>query len=411
MRILFLTQWFEPEPVMKGLSLAKSLAAQGHEVRVLTGFPNYPGGNVYPGYKIKLIQREVMEGIPVTRVPLYPSHSRSKIGRILNYAGFGVTSMFYGLFSRWRPDVMYVFHPPLTTGLAGAIIGMIRRVPFVLDVQDLWPDTLKATGMMSNDRVLAIVGRLMRWTYRRATLILPQSEGFRKRMLEAGVPSSKLRVIRNWCHEDALSNRPKKDWQPPPQFYGKFVAGFAGNIGAAQACDSLLDAAAILQKTHDNIVLFLVGGGMEVERLKEKAAAMELRNLLMIPAMPMQEVGVLLERADALIVHLRRDPLFAITMPAKIQAYMFLGKPIVMAVEGDAAALLDEAGCGINATPEDPAAIAAAIAELAALPPEVREAMGKRGQDYYMRELSVSAATQTIISALNDAIRMKKKRR
>lgn len=411
MRILFLTQWFEPEPVLKGLVLARALAAQGHEVRVLTGFPNYPGGNVYPGYKIKLIQREVMEGIPVTRVPLYPSHSRSKIGRILNYVSFGASATLVGVFSRWRPDVVYVYHPPITTGIAGALIGMVRRVPFVLDVLDLWPDTLKATGMMNNDRVLAIVGHVMRWVYRRATLILPQSEGFRTRMLAAGVPDEKIRVVRSWCNEEALSGRPGEGWVMPPEFEGKFVAGFAGNIGLAQACDSLLDAAAILQKTHDNIVLFLVGGGMEVERLKEKAAAMELRNLLMIPAMPMQEVGVLLERADALIVHLRRDPLFAITMPAKIQAYMFLGKPIVMAVEGDAAALLDEAGCGINATPEDPAAIAAAIAELAALPPEAREAMGKRGQDYYMRELSVSAATQTIITALNDAIRMKKKRR
>ncbi len=400
MRILIVTQWFEPEPIIKGLVLAKALTAQGHEVRVLTGFPNYPGGKVYSGYKVRLLQREVMEGIPVTRVPLYPNHGQSKIGRILNYASFGFSALVYGTFSGWRPDVMYVYHPPITTAIAGALISAVRGVPFALDVQDLWPDTLKATGMMNNERVLSLVGVLMRWAYRRAHAILPQSEGFKTRMAQAGIPAEKIHVVPNWCHEDALGCRPAAGWQPPAALANKFTVGFAGNIGMAQAVDSLLDAAALIQPQRPDIQFFFVGGGTEVARLQQKAETMQLTNVIFIPAMPMQEVGALLDVADGLIVHLRADPLFAITIPAKTQAYMFAGKPIIMAVAGDATELVQRAQAGVLAAPENPRAIADAILELAAMTPEQRKAMGKRGRQYYQRELSIAAATAKIAAAL-----------
>lgn len=408
MRILIITQFFEPEPSFKGLALARALVAQGNEVRVITGFPNYPGGKLYPGYRIRIVKHEVMEGIPITRVPLYPSHSHSRIGRIFNYVSFGATSMMYGCVMRWRPDVLYVYHPPATTGISGAIISAVRRIPFVLEIQDLWPDTLRATGMINNDKVLKLVGRCMRWVYRRASGIIGQSPGFMKHLAKAGVPEVKRHLIYNWCNEAALSARPQTDWKPPAEFTGRFTIGFAGNMGKAQGLDAVLDAAALLQEKQPNILLFFVGSGMETEGLKQRAADMKLGNTLFLPAMPMHEIGGLLEVADALLVHLRRDPLFEITVPGKTQAYMFAGKPIIMGVAGDAADLVTRAECGIIATPGDAVSLADAMIDMCMLAPADRIAMGEHGRAFYQQSLSLQAGIQKTIAAFTQALVQRK---
>ena len=157
MKILFLTQWFEPEPTLKGMTLAREMVRRGHEVQVVTGFPNYPGGRVYRGYRIRLRQREIIDGVTVTRVPLYPSHNRSGLQRAANYLSFAVSASI-GVWSVPCPDVGYVYHPPATIGLPALVLNLLRRVPFVLDIQDLWPDTLAATAMVGNRAVLNAVG-------------------------------------------------------------------------------------------------------------------------------------------------------------------------------------------------------------------------------------------------------------
>lgn len=400
MRILLLNQWFEPEPALKGLSFAKALRDAGHEVRVLTGFPNYPGGKVYAGYRIQWCQQETIDGIRVTRVPLYPSHDRSRLGRILNYVSFFCSASFYGTFMGWRPDVIYVYHPPLTVGMAGAVIGMLRGVPFLLDIQDLWPDTLKATGMLNNARLLRIIGWFARWTYRRAAMILPQSPGFAQRLAQSGVPPEKMEMIYNWCNEEALSKRPETPLAKPAALEGKIAIGFAGTMGVAQALDSVLEAAAIVQSQREDIALFFVGGGTEVARLKQKAADMKLGNVTFMPAMPMDAIGALLDHADALLVHLRDDPLFAITMPSKIQAYMFAGKPIIAGVVGNAGDLVQQAQCGMVAVPQNPQSIAQAMLDFAAMPAAERVAMGQRGRDFYDRELCLSSAVKRIVALM-----------
>src|SRR5690606_22126023 len=162
-RLILLTQWFDPEPAMKGLSFAQALQQRGFEVEVVTGFPNYPGGKVYDGYRIGLLQREELGGVRVARVPLFPSHDRSKIGRILNYVSFFLSTVIYLVFVARRADVIYAYHPPITVGLSAAITRAFRRTPVVLDVQDMWPDTLKATGMIGNDRILRVIELFCRW--------------------------------------------------------------------------------------------------------------------------------------------------------------------------------------------------------------------------------------------------------
>ena len=158
-RILLITQWFDPEPTFKGILFAKELVSRGFEVEVITGFPNYPGGTLYDGYRVKFIQKEVIDGVFVTRVPLFPSHDKSKLGRVFNYLSFAFSSFLYGLFFSKRADVIYAYHPPLTVGISALIIKLFRRVPVVLDIQDMWPDTLRTTGMISNSRLLDFVSK------------------------------------------------------------------------------------------------------------------------------------------------------------------------------------------------------------------------------------------------------------
>jgi glycosyltransferase involved in cell wall biosynthesis len=204
-RILLLTQWFDPEPTFKGLVFARELVSQGFEVEVLTGFPNYPEGKLYPGYKIKWLQREVIDGVQITRVPLYPNHDQSAIKRVLNYASFAASSLIYGLFMAKRADVIYAYHPPLTVGVTASLLRLLRRIPVVYDIQDMWPDTLRATGMLNNARALNVVAAVCGWVYRRVDHIVVLSPGFKRLLTARGVPERKLEVIYNWADEAALA--------------------------------------------------------------------------------------------------------------------------------------------------------------------------------------------------------------
>src|SRR5579862_2909738 len=233
MRILMVTQWFDPEPSFKGLVFARALAERGHEVRAITGFPNYPGGKLYRGYRIRPWQRELMNGIPVMRVPLFPSHDRSVIRRIATYASFALSASTIGAMAARPADVIYAFWPPPTVGLPTAVLSAVTGAPVVLDVEDLWPESVAASGMLGNRMALAVLGKWCDWVYRRASGISVLSEGFRLKLLEKGVPESKIRVIYNWCDESAGAARgtdrdlARRLGLPA----GKFLVMFAGTLG------------------------------------------------------------------------------------------------------------------------------------------------------------------------------------
>lgn len=388
-RVLLLTQWFDPEPTFKGLVFARELVRQGFNVEVVTGFPNYPQGKLYSGYKMRLLQREKIDGVDVTRVPLYPSHDSGAIGRILNYVSFATAALFYGLFFAKRAQIIYAYHPPLTVGIAAALIRFFRRIPVVYDIQDMWPDTLRATGMLSNEKVLKIVSAVCGWVYRRVDRLVVLSPGFKRLLVERGVPENKIDVIYNWCAEDALT---MPAGSVPASFPSneKFRILFAGNMGKAQALDAVLEAAELLQAQASNIVFVFLGGGVEVDKLKQLAKDKLLLNVVFIPPVPMTEVGSLLAAADALLVHLKKDPLFKITIPSKTQAYMAVGKPILMAVDGDAANLVTQSGCGKIAESESPVAIAAAASALMACTDHERAAMAENGRRFYKEKLSLA---------------------
>jgi colanic acid biosynthesis glycosyl transferase WcaI len=390
LRILLITQWFEPEPMFKGLSFARALRDRGHEVEVLTGFPNYPEGRLYEGYRLRAWQKDVMDGISVTRAPLYPSHDSSAPRRIANYASFAVSASLVGSVTVRGADVAYVYHPPATIALPAMTMRLLRRTPVVMDVQDLWPETLGATGMVRSRMLMALAGAWCRLTYRVARAIVVLSPGFKARLVERGVPAGKIEVIYNWCDESAI--RP----EPPDQalrarlgLEGRFNVVFAGTLGKAQGLESVLKAARLVAGTAPRAQFVFVGAGTEAERLRRIADESGLANVRFLPRRPPSEIGAVLALADVLLVHLRDDPLFAITVPSKTQAYLAAGKPILMAVRGDAAALVERAGAGMVCPPGDPGGLATAVAELSAAPADQLAAMGCRGRDFYRRELSM----------------------
>jgi colanic acid biosynthesis glycosyl transferase WcaI len=396
MRILMLTQWFDPEPpAFKSLLFARALRDLGHDVEVLTGFPNYPGGKLYEGYELHPYRRETMEGIVVHRVWLYPSHDKSAIRRIMNYASFALSAALLGPWVATKPDVVYVYHPPGTVALPAIAFRLLRGVPFVYDIQDLWPDTLVATGMLSNTALLTLVGLWSRLSYRLAGGITVLSPGFKERLVMRGVPAAKINVIYNWCDESQAVAAPlNSDLAVKLGLAGRFNVMFAGTMGKAQGLDAVLDAARLLSSTHPHVQLVFVGGGVDVERLKCKTNELDIENVLFLARRPVSEIGPIMQLADVLLVHLRDDPLFAITIPSKTQSYMAIGKPILMAVRGNAATLIEAAGAGVSCTPEDSRAIADSISQLADMPAEKLSEMGRNGLRYYQREFALAVGAR-----------------
>jgi colanic acid biosynthesis glycosyl transferase WcaI len=390
-RLLFFTQWYEPEPAFKGQVFAGALARMGYEVEVVTGFPNYPTGKIYPGYRLRWVQREHIDGVNVTRVPLYPSHDRSALRRVLNYLSFFVSLVIYGLFFARRGDVIYAYHPPLTVGLAASVIRLFRRIPLVYDVQDLWPDTLRATGMIRSPSVLRVVGIVCRFVYWQADHITVLSAGFKRSLESRGVPADKVSVVMNWADERSLRHPSQVDLPTP--LLPSFRIMFAGNMGNAQGLSAVLRAAEILSSEKRKINFIFIGDGIDANRLKIESGKMALRNVQFVSSQPMSTIGAWLGEADALLVHLSDDPLFEITVPSKTQAYLCVGKPILMAVRGDAADLIKQASAGVVALPCDAVSIANAARKLAALSPEELKEMGRRGMSFYDQHLCLEAGT------------------
>jgi lipopolysaccharide/colanic/teichoic acid biosynthesis glycosyltransferase/glycosyltransferase involved in cell wall biosynthesis len=394
-RILMLTQWFDPEPTFKGLEFARKLVECGHDVEVLTGFPNYPRGQLYPGYRLRLCQRESVDEISIVRVPLYPSHDRSAWRRALNYLSFAIAATVLGPALVRRPDVIYAYHPPGTIGLPALALGRWFSAPVVYDVQDLWPDTILSTGMLSGGRgalwarlPILLLGRFCRFVYRHADRVVVLSPGFRRTLIERGVAADKVEVIYNW----APPQQPAEAGSHVPD--GKFTVVFAGNMGLAQGLDAVLEAAARCAVTASTVRFRFLGAGVDVDRLKRRAGEMRLANVEFLGWQPLAGTQAILNAADALLVHLKDDPLFAITIPSKTQAYLAAGRPIVMAVRGDAADLVARAGAGVLAEPGNPESIAEAIRRLAEMPAAERARMGQSGREFYESRLAFGRAVE-----------------
>jgi glycosyltransferase involved in cell wall biosynthesis len=397
------TQLFDPEPTFKGMVFARAMHERGFEVEVVTGFPNYPGGRLYPGYRLQLIRREIKDNVSITRLPLFPSHDQNAIRRSANYISFCISvSIYLTLFAK-RADIVYVYHPPLTVGLAAAFAKIFRKTPMVIDIQDMWPDTLKATGMIRSNWILKIVDVFCRWLYRQVSHIVVLSPGFRKLLIARGVPENKITTIMNWADEAAIIS-PKGQTSIAIHPAGKFRVLFAGNMGRAQALDNVIDAARIVAENCSIVEFVFLGGGLEVNHLKKRATDTGLSNVIFLPPVPMADVGSYLAAADCLLVHLRDDPLFAVTIPSKTQAYMAAGKPIIIAVEGNAAELITQSNSGIAVPPNNPGALSEAVLRLARCPKDELERMGSAAKDFYDANMSLARGADAFASLFRQTL-------
>jgi glycosyltransferase involved in cell wall biosynthesis len=288
-------------------------------------------------------------------------------------------------------------------GLMALVLGWIRRVPYVYDVQDLWPEALIGTGhLRPESRLFNWIERACGWVYSRSALVTVLSQGYRQILIAKGVPAEKVVCVYNWCDESRMQvvDGQPVNWGSVP---GSFRVLYAGNLGSAQALSHVIDAASLLQKSGDqHIQIVLLGGGVQRDELCIKAQG--LTNVTFLPPVPVDEVGAYLQAADVLLVHLADAPVFDITIPQKTQAYLQAGKPILMAVRGEAADLVASAGAGIVVPPENAVALAAAVSLLAQKSPAQLVEMGQRGAQFYRQNMSMDQGVRAVESLLMQAV-------
>jgi colanic acid biosynthesis glycosyl transferase WcaI len=393
---------------MKGLPFTEALAARGIDVTVVTGTPNYPSGNIYPGFKLRWHDRRQMGSTDVHIVPLYPSHDGNPAKRILNYVSFFFTGLVRMAILARRADVLYAYHPPLTVPLAAVIVGKLTRRPSIVEVQDLWPESLAATGMADHKWIIKAVDALARFVYRHADLLIGQSEGFRTAMIERGARAERVHVIYNWADESNLldSNPLTKDLSRLAQpGVNEFHLLYAGNIGPAQNLSLLLIAADLLLRSGSQVRIHVMGSGQSRETLIEEAKLKGLTNVTFHDQQPRSEVGGFLADADALLVILKDDPLFRITVPSKTQTSLAAGRPIIMVVPGEASNLVQAAKAGVTVDPGDPKALADAIQEISLVSEAQLQQMGDSGRRYYLDHLSLAAGVDATAVLIRNAAR------
>lgn len=387
MKILILSQNYIPEPDPKMHILAKGLVERQHDVTVLTGFPNYPQGKIYTGYKQRLFKKEKIDGVKVIRLPLYPDRSNSVVRRSLNYLSFPISASILGPWLCERADVMFVYHPPITLGIPAWILSLLKKAPFVFEIQDMWPETLPATGMVSSSLILKCLAKLAAFTYSKASAITVISPGFKKNLISKGVPSEKIHIFYNWAYEGNFS-LPAPDIRLAKQLNlnSHFNILYAGNMGPAQGLHNVIEAAAMLTDVKDLQFVFL-GSGIDRDRLEKMVEKKKLRNVQFLPRQPMEMMPTIYGIVDAVMIHLTDDPLFEITVPGKTQSCLLAGKPIIAAVNGDAADLVLRTKSGLAVRAMDPKDLARAVRKLYAMPPEKRETLGSNGRAYYFQYL------------------------
>lgn len=384
MRVLTLSQWYIPEPDIKIHLLAKGLVERGHQVTTITGVPNYPQGRIYPGYHQRPWQWEEMDGVRVLRLPLYPDHSYSAVRRSLTYLSFATSASVLGPVLCGPADVMWVYHPPLTVGIPAWWIGLLRQVPFVYEIQDMWPETVAASGMMSSERAMAWLSRLAQFVYRQAAAITVISPGFKRNLITKGVPTEKIHVIPNWADEEIYRPVLRDEALAAEHgLAGRFNVIYGGSMGAAQGLHNVIEAATLLRDLPEVQFVF-IGDGVDQDVLRQVVRERGLDNVRFLGRQPAKEMPRFFALADVLLVHLKSDPLFEITIPGKTIAYLACGRPILCVVEGDAANVVRDAGAGLVCPPEDPAALAQAVRHLLTMPAEQREVMGQAGRRAFL---------------------------
>ncbi len=383
MRVLILSQYYTPEPVEKVHDLASGLARNGHEVEVLTGFPCYPHGKIYSGYRQRLASQEVLDGVTVRRIPQLPDHSRSVLRRVLYYLSFAMSAMGIGPFLVRKADVVVVYQAALPVGIAGWWLSRWLGAPLVLDVVDLWPESVTASGLLNRRWIISTIRSVAKFIYGAATHVNVVTEGFRQNLIAMGVPERKLSVIENWMPTATYSlAEPDTAFAQQFDLHNKFVVMYAGNMGASQDLHTVLNAAKLLRDQPD-IRFALVGGGLQHDELVRRVADEQLTNVILPGRFPPDKMPGMYAFSNVLLVHLKPDSLSDVSIPSKTFAYMASGRPVLMAVRGDGAEFLQRNQFGLTAEPSNPASLAEAVLKLREMTPAAREEFGVNGRNAF----------------------------
>ena len=398
MRVLIVSQYFWPENFQIN-GLVKTLSGKGVEVEVLTGKPNYPRGKIFSGYRAWGCQRESYQGVEINRIPLISRGSGGwRLG--LNYLSFVVSGL---LFAPWILrkkdfDVIFIYAPsPILQAIPAIFLGWLRRCPVVLWIQDLWPESLSATGYVRNRHIIAVIRQVVRFIYRHIDLLLVPSRAFQVPVcaLASGTPI----VYYPNSVDESFAARAAQEAPPVPGLDAGFSVMFAGNIGAAQAVEVIV-AAALLLKKHSDIHFVVLGEGSRWAWMKQEVQRCELNNLHLPGRFPIELMPNLMQKASALLVTLADQEIFKATVPSKVQAYLAVGRPILACLNGEGADLVTNAGAGLSIPAENAQALAEAILCLYRMPPLEREAMGARGRLYYYQNFAHGMLTDQLIGYL-----------
>ena len=353
MKILFLTDNFPPEsnaPATRTYEHCLEWVAKGAVVTVITCAPNFPKGEVYPGYKNKWYQEEKMDGIRVIRVWTYITPNRDLFKRILDYMSFCIAGFIASLFV--QTDLIIATTPQLFTAVAGYFTSICKRKPWIMEVRDLWPESIKAVGAMEQSRILKILDRLVLFLYRKADRIVVVTDAFKERMIACGVSAKKISVIKNGVHTHQYQVREKNNaLVKKHQLENKFVIAYIGTHGMAHKLDFILDCAATIQQ--DDIHFLFVGDGAYKARLVKKAKDMDLKNVTLLDAIPKSEVAEHISVADVALINLRKSDTFKKVLPSKIFENAAMSTPILLGVEGEAKELVSSYEAGLCFEPEN----------------------------------------------------------
>ena len=407
MKILVVSLYYEPDrcqsngPIIR--ALCEDWAEAGHEVTVLTSFPHYNSDQVWPEYRGRLFQRDRVGGVNVIRSYIFVPRKRSGWQRILNYLSFNISSTLSGLFAG-KQDVIFVMSPPLTIGLTAFVLGLLKRIPYCYNLQDIWPEVAVKLGMLRGRRLIAFFEAMEKFIYRHSRSIFAISDEFKANLIAKGVPADKVEVIPNFTDTDFIQPMEKANaFSIAHGLLDKFTVLYAGNVGLSQGLEVILDAAEQL-KDHSEIVFTIVGEGSSRDELIAEADRRGLQNVKLLPFQPESDVPMVYAAADVALIPLRHG-ITENSVPCKTYSIMAAAKPYIAGVDEGSTVwkLTDQVGCGVCIEPENGRALAEAVLKLQA-DANARIRMGAKGRQFVERNFAREIITNRYRSSLESLV-------
>jgi glycosyltransferase involved in cell wall biosynthesis len=378
-------------PAARVSELSRHWVSAGHDVSVLTGFPNHPDGVIRPEYRSRfrrLIFRELLDGIKVVRTWLLPFPNRKSYERILNYCSFCVSAAIAGSFLR-QPDAVIATSPQLLVGLSGWWIAKVKKVPLILEIRDLWPESLAAVGVGNPNSLLhRTLGKIAGFLYRQADHVVVVTPAFRDYLIKNWrVPGEKISIVQNGVETELFSPGDSGPLLPSLNAEGRFVVSYIGTLGLAHGLQTVIAAAENLQNAEPNVLFLLVGEGADRERILELAKSKNLTNVRFVSQQPREKIPAYIAASDACLVLLKKSDVFKTVIPTKMLEFMSCGRPVILGVNGQAREILEQCRGGIYVEPENPVALCEAIRKLQQQE-SLRNSMGRNGREYIVQNLS-----------------------